>query len=87
LTTSAVRRRAVRKLGSDAPVWYDGVGRYPLGRLARPRALDDSARNHIREEIVSLTPLGNRARVRLRTLTAEITMASATRLDRSEERG
>jgi molybdenum ABC transporter ATP-binding protein len=41
---------------------------------------DDSALNHIREEIVSLTPLGNRARVRLRTLTAEVTTASAERL-------
>ncbi len=44
---------------------------------------DDSALNHIRDEIVSLTPLGNRARVRLRTLTAEITMASARRLELS----
>jgi molybdate transport system ATP-binding protein len=41
---------------------------------------DDSALNHIRDEIVSLTPLGNRARVRLRLLTAEITMASVDRL-------
>ena len=41
---------------------------------------DDSALNHIRDEIVSLTHLGNRARVRLRTMTAEITTASAHRL-------
>ena len=41
---------------------------------------DDSALNHLREEIVSVTPLGNRSRVRLRTLTAEITTASAERL-------
>jgi molybdate transport system ATP-binding protein len=41
---------------------------------------NDSALNHLREEIVSLTPLGNRARVRLRTLTAEVTTASAERL-------
>ena len=41
---------------------------------------DDSALNHVRDEIVSLTPLGNRARVRLRLLTAEITTASLERL-------
>jgi molybdate transport system ATP-binding protein len=41
---------------------------------------DDSALNHLRDEIVSLTPLGNRARVRLRLLTAEITTASLERL-------
>jgi molybdate transport system ATP-binding protein len=44
---------------------------------------DDSALNHLREQIVSLAPLGNRVRVRLRTLTAEITAASAERLDLS----
>ncbi len=41
---------------------------------------DDSALNHVRDEIVSLTPLGNRARVRLKLLTAEITTASVERL-------
>jgi len=41
---------------------------------------DDSALNHVRDEIVSVTALGNRARVRLRLLTAEITTASLQRL-------
>jgi ABC-type sulfate/molybdate transport systems ATPase subunit len=41
---------------------------------------DDSALNHVLDEIVSLTPLGNRVRVRLRLLTAEITAASLERL-------
>jgi molybdate transport system ATP-binding protein len=45
--------------------------------LASP---DDSALNHVADEIVSVAPLGNRVRVRLRTLTAEITAASAERL-------
>jgi ABC-type molybdate transport system ATPase subunit len=53
---------------------------YPWDVSLSHEAPDDSALNHIRDEIVSLTPLGNRARVRLRTLTAEITMASAERL-------
>jgi molybdate transport system ATP-binding protein len=53
---------------------------YPWDVSLARAAPDDSALNHIREEIVSLTPLGNRARVRLRTLTAEVTTQSAERL-------
>jgi molybdopterin-binding protein len=41
---------------------------------------DDSALNHLEGEIVSLVQVGNRARVRLPFLTAEITAASAERL-------
>jgi molybdate transport system ATP-binding protein len=47
-----------------------------LGRLAA----DDSALNHLPGEIVSLVRVGNRVRVRLPFLTAEITAASAERL-------
>ena len=47
-----------------------------LGRAAP----DDSALNHLREEIVSIAPVGNRARVRLRSLTAELTASSVERL-------
>jgi ABC-type sulfate/molybdate transport systems ATPase subunit len=54
---------------------------YPWDVSLAREAPDDSALNHIPDEIVSLTPLGNRARVRLRTLTAEITMPSAERLE------
>lgn len=53
---------------------------YPWDVSLARKAPDDSALNHIRDEIVSLTPLGNRARVRLRLLTAEITTASLDRL-------
>lgn len=53
---------------------------YPWDVSLAREAPDDSALNHLRDEIVSLTPLGNRARVRLRLLTAEITMTSAERL-------
>jgi ABC-type sulfate/molybdate transport systems ATPase subunit len=53
---------------------------YPWDVSLAREAPDDSALNHIRDEIVSLTPLGNRARVRLRALTAEVTTASAERL-------
>jgi molybdate transport system ATP-binding protein len=53
---------------------------YPWDVSLAREAPDDSALNHVRDEIVSLTPLGNRARVRLRLLTAEITAASLDRL-------
>jgi molybdate transport system ATP-binding protein len=53
---------------------------YPWDVSLAREAPDDSALNHVRDEIVSLTPLGNRARVRLHLLTAEITTASLERL-------
>jgi molybdate transport system ATP-binding protein len=40
----------------------------------------DSALNHVRGAITSLLPLGNRVRVRVGPLTAEVTTASAERL-------
>jgi molybdate transport system ATP-binding protein len=54
---------------------------YPWDVSLAREVPDDSALNHIVDEIVSLTPLGNRARVRLRLLTAEITTASLERLE------
>jgi molybdopterin-binding protein len=57
------------------------VAVYPWDVALAREAPDDSAMNHLREEIVSLAPVGNRVRVRLRTLTAEITAASAERLE------
>jgi molybdate transport system ATP-binding protein len=53
---------------------------YPWDVSLAREAPDDSALNHVRDEIVSVTPLGNRARVRLKLLTAEITTASLERL-------
>jgi molybdate transport system ATP-binding protein len=53
---------------------------YPWDVSLAREAPDDSALNHVRDEIVSLAPLGNRARVRLKLLTAEITTASLDRL-------
>ena len=41
---------------------------------------EDSALNHVRGEIVSAVSLGNRVRVRVGPLTAEVTAASASRL-------
>ena len=58
-----------------------GVVVYPWDvSLAREHA-DDSALNVLRGEIASLVEVGNRVRVRVGPLTAEVTAASATRLD------
>jgi molybdate transport system ATP-binding protein len=72
----------------DATVAYstdEGGGRVGLAvypweiALARTQPAD-SAVNHIRGEVRSLVALGNRVRVRVGPLTAEITAASAERL-------
>ncbi len=47
--------------------------------LARAESVD-SAVNHVHGEVRSLVELGNRVRVRVGPLTAEITTASAERL-------
>lgn len=65
---------------ADPSVGRSEVVVYPWDVSLAREAPDDSALNHVRDEIVSLTPLGNRARVRLRLLTAEITTASLDRL-------
>jgi ABC-type sulfate/molybdate transport systems ATPase subunit len=57
-----------------------GVVVYPW-EVAVARALpDDSTLNHVRGPIASLVPVGNRLRVRVGPLTAEITAASGERL-------
>jgi molybdate transport system ATP-binding protein len=53
---------------------------YPWDVSLARAAPDDSALNHLAAEIVSLVRVGNRVRVRLPFLTAEITAASAERL-------
>jgi molybdate transport system ATP-binding protein len=53
---------------------------YPWDVSLARRAPEDSALNHLEGEIVSLVQVGNRVRVRLPFLTAEITTASADRL-------
>jgi molybdate transport system ATP-binding protein len=53
---------------------------YPWDVSLARLAPDDSALNHLEGEIVSLVRVGNRVRVRLPFLTAEITAASAERL-------
>jgi molybdate transport system ATP-binding protein len=66
---------------SDAARGAVDVVVYPWDVSLALEVSDDSARNHFADEIVSLALLGNRTRVRLKTLTAEITAASAEHLE------
>jgi molybdate transport system ATP-binding protein len=53
---------------------------YPWDVTLATEPSSDSALNHVRGEILSIVSLGNRARVRLPALTAEVTAASIDRL-------
>ena len=53
---------------------------YPWDIALARVAPDDSALNHIRANVVSLVDVGNRVRVRVGPLTAEVTRASVERL-------
>ncbi len=53
---------------------------YPWDVSVAREAPADSALNHVRAEIVSVVGLGNRARIRIGPLTAEVTSASVERL-------
>jgi molybdate transport system ATP-binding protein len=57
-----------------------GLAVYPWEVSLARTAPSDSAVNHVRGEVRSLVALGNRVRVRVGPLTAEITAASASRL-------
>ena len=75
--------------GGIASTTDTGRGRVALAvypwevSLAR-QAPSDSAVNHVRGEVRSLVTLGNRVRVGLGPLTAEVTAASAERLGLAE---
>ena len=64
--------RGEGRVGVVIQPWEVAVSRTPTS---------DSAVNHVHGRIASLVPLGNRARVRVGPLTAEVTAASAQRLD------
>lgn len=60
------------------------VAVYPWEVSVAHEMPDDSAVNHIRAPITSLVPLGNRVRVRIGPLTAEVTARSVERMGLSE---
>jgi molybdate transport system ATP-binding protein len=73
-----------RIVSSDLGRGRVGVVVYPW-EVALARELpEDSTLNHVRAPIASLVPVGNRLRVRVGPLTAEITAASGARLELRE---
>ena len=73
-----------RIVSADGARGRVGVVVYPW-EVAVARALpEDSTLNHVRAPIASLVPVGNRVRVRVGPLTAEITAASGSRLELRE---
>ena len=71
-----------RLLSSDAADGSRRRDRLSVGRLARPGAArrPDSTLNHLLGTIESIVPIGNRVRVRVGPLTAEITRQAADSL-------
>jgi ABC-type molybdate transport system ATPase subunit len=63
--------RAEGRVGVAVYAWEVSIAR---------EAPDDSALNHVRGAITSVTPLGNRARIRVGDLVAEVSTASLGRL-------
>ena len=81
--------RVLLEGGGELLVAAQGDGR--VGAVVQPwdvsvsrEAPDDSALNHLRGPVVSIVRLGNRVRVRIGPVTAEITSASADRLALAE---
>lgn len=67
-------------LSTDAGEGRVGVVVYPWEVALARKLPADSAQNHLRAPIESMVPVGNRVRVRVGPLIAEITNASADRL-------
>ena len=67
-------------LSTDAGEGRVGVVVHPWDVTIARDAPGDSSQNHVRAAIVSVVPVGNRARVRVGPLTAEVTAASVERL-------
>jgi ABC-type sulfate/molybdate transport systems ATPase subunit len=57
------------------------VAVYPWDVSVGAHVPDDSRMNHVSAAVVSVAPMGNRTRVRVGPIVAEITVASAERLD------
>jgi molybdenum ABC transporter ATP-binding protein len=71
-------------VSSDIAVGPVGVVIHPWEISIARAEPEDSAQNHIRARIESIVPIGNRRRVRIGPVTAEITAASADELGLEE---
>ena len=65
---------------SDAGLGRVGLAVYPWEVSLSHDVPEDSAVNHIRATVASVVPLGNRTRIRVGPIVAEVTSASAERL-------
>ena len=65
---------------TDAGTGRVGLAVYPWEVSLSHELPDDSAVNHIRATVASIVPLGNRTRIRVGPIVAEVTAASAERL-------
>ena len=65
---------------SDAGTGRVGLAVYPWEVSLSHHVPEDSAVNHIRATVASIVPLGNRTRIRVGPIVAEVTSASAERL-------
>jgi len=78
--TEVVLADGARVLSTDAATGPVGAVVYPWEVSLAHEAPADSAQNHVRAPVSSLVRVGNRVRVRVGPLTAEVTAASAERL-------
>jgi molybdate transport system ATP-binding protein len=78
--TEVILADGTRVISAEAGEGDVGVIVYPWDVALAREAPADSAQNHLIGEIASIVPVGNRVRVRVGPLTAEITAASADRL-------
>jgi molybdate transport system ATP-binding protein len=78
--TAVLLADGTRALSTDRLDGRVGLVVYPWEVTLAREAPPDSAQNHLPGRIASIVPLGNRVRVQVGPLAAEITAASATRL-------
>ena len=78
--TEITLRDGTKLFAADPLAGSVGVRVYPWDVAVSRHLPDDSTRNHLRARISSVVPLGDRVRVRIGPVTAEITAASADEL-------
>jgi molybdate transport system ATP-binding protein len=78
--TEVVLPDGTRLFSTDRAAGDVGVVVYPWEIAVARSAPADSTQNHVRGPVLGLVPLGNRVRVRVGPVTAEVTAASAERL-------
>jgi molybdate transport system ATP-binding protein len=78
--TAVLLADGARAFSTDRLDGRVGLVVYPWEVTLAREAPPDSAQNHLRGPIASIVPLGNRVRVQVGPLAAEITAASAARL-------